>query len=153
MSITTTYRHTQKAPLYVPLVALAIAFFGIGWFFHRQLLPFAVVMGIAGAVILTLAFSFQHLAVADEGDRLAIQFGPIPIFRKTIRYEDIREVEVGRTTVLDGWGIHMSLQGGWVWNIWGRDCVVVHHSGITRIGTDDAQNLAQFLNSKIADKS
>ncbi len=22
--------------------------------------------------------------------------------------------------MLDGWGIHMSLGGGWVWDLWGR---------------------------------
>ena len=43
----------------------------------------------------------------------------------------------------------MSLRGGWVWNIWGRDCVVIRHSGILRVGTDDAHNLAEFLKGKI----
>jgi hypothetical protein len=37
---------------------------------------------------------------------------------------DIGSVEIGRTLHLDGWGIHMSVRGGWVWNLWGRDCVV-----------------------------
>ena len=68
----------------------------------------------------------------------------------TILYRDIEKVEIGRTTILDGWGIHLSLRGGWVWNIWGRDCVVIHRrKGITRIGTDDAENLARFLKRKI----
>jgi len=47
------------------------------------------------------------------------------LFRRTIRYDDIISAEIGRTTILDGWGIHMSLRGGWVWNLWGRDCVVL----------------------------
>ena len=63
---------------------------------------------------------------------------------------DIRAVEVGRTTILDGWGIHMSLRGGWVWNIWGRDCVVVRHQrSVTRVGTDNAQGLADFLKARM----
>lgn len=71
---------------------------------------------------------------------LAIRFGLVPFFRRTIRYADIESVEVGRTTILDGWGIHSSVRGGWVWNLWARDCVVVHfnNGGTLRIGTDDA---------------
>lgn len=46
--------------------------------------------------------------------------------------------------------IHLSIRGGWVWNLWGRDCVVVHlKNGTLRIGTNDAPNLCRFLESKI----
>jgi hypothetical protein len=34
-----------------------------------------------------------------------------------------RRVEIGRTLTLDGWGMHDSIRGGWVWNHLGRDCV------------------------------
>ncbi len=67
----------------------------------------------------------HHLTVEDEGDRLSVNFGPIPLFRRSVKYENIVKVETGRTTILDGWGIHMSLRGGWVWNLWGRNCVVL----------------------------
>ena len=76
----------------------------------------------------------------------------MPLFRKDIRYDDITKVEVGRTTLLDGWGIHLSVRGGWVWNIWGRDCVVIHRRrGVVRVGSDDAENLAGFLEGRIAE--
>jgi hypothetical protein len=67
-----------------------------------------------------------------------------------VRYADIEDVDVGRTVLLDGWGIHYSLRGGWVWNLWGRDCVVVRfRDGRTlRVGTNDAENLAAFLGAK-----
>jgi hypothetical protein len=95
--------------------------------------------------------SFHHLAVCDAGEGLAAQFGPLPLFRTRIRYADMQAVEVGRTTVLDGWGIHLSLRGGWVWNLWGRECVVVRlRKGVFRIGTDDAASLARFLGGRIA---
>ncbi len=65
-------------------------------------------------------------------------------------YNEIKSVETGRTLLLDGWGIHMSIRGGWVWNIWGRDCVVLHlKKGTLRIGTDDAENLAGFIEQRI----
>jgi hypothetical protein len=53
---------------------------------------------------------------------------------------------------LDGWGIHMSLRGGWVWNLWGRNCVVLRlRKSILRVGTDDAVNLVEFLNARLVD--
>jgi hypothetical protein len=53
---------------------------------------------------------------------------------------------------MDGWGIHMSIRGGWVWNLWGRDCVVIHfEKGMLRIGIDDAENLTAFLDGKISE--
>ena len=74
----------------------------------------------------------------------------MPLFRRRVRYEDIRDVEIGRTVLLEGWGIHMSPRGGWVWNIWGRDCVVIHlETGTLRVGTDDDANLEALLRQRI----
>ena len=88
--------------------------------------------------------------VADEGKHLAVRFGPIPLFATKVDYSNIQKVETGRPLLLDGWGIHISIRGGWVWNLWGRDCVVVHlRKGVLRIGTDDAENLARFLEGKV----
>ena len=67
-----------------------------------------------GIVIALVAPAFHHLVVVDAGDRLTIHFGPVPLFRRTVRYADIERVEVGRTLILDGWGIHYSIRGGWV---------------------------------------
>jgi hypothetical protein len=105
------YRHTQKGPWSLLLFTFGVLMLGLGWFLHEEpVVP--VVLPVAGMIMLLLGASFQHLTVADEGDRLAIRFGPLPLFRKRIRYSDMRSVEVGRTTLLDGWGIHLSLRGG-----------------------------------------
>ena len=59
-------------------------------------------------------------------------------------------VEAGRSTVLHGWGIHYMPGEGWVYNLWGFDCVVVHLGQKNiRIGTDDVQSLAGFLKGKV----
>ena len=98
-----------------------------------------------------LGLSFRQLTVEDEGERLAIRFGPLPVFVKRIFYEDIIDFEKDRTTLLDGWGIHLSLRGGWVWNIWGFDCVVLSlNRGILRVGTDDPDGLIEFLKARIS---
>ena len=64
------------------------------------------------------------------------------------KYENIASVETGRTTILGGWGIPMSLKGGWVWNLWGS-CVVLR-KGILEIATDDADRLTDFLHRRLS---
>ncbi len=110
-----------------------------------------LVLQIVGALMITIALLFQFLKVRDSGEKLVIQFGPLPLFRKRIAYDDIQSVAVGRTVLLEGWGIHYSPRGGWVWNIWGRDCVVItRRQGVIRVGTNDADHLAAFLESKLS---
>jgi hypothetical protein len=144
------YSHTQNAPLCLLVYALAAVFLALGWFI-QDAPPIPWLFPPIGLLMLVVAASFHHLSVLDQGEVLAIRFGPIPLFRNTIRYSDIANVEVGQTLLLDGLGIHRSVRGGWVWNIWGRDCVVVSfkNGGTLRIGTDDAENLAGFLQSRV----
>jgi hypothetical protein len=130
------------------IYALAVVFLALG-FFVQDAPPIQWLFPPIGLLMFVLAASFHHLSVVDEGDVLAIRFGPVPLFRKTVRYAEIDRVEVGRTLLLDGWGIQMSIRGGWVWNLWGRDCVVIYlRKGVLRIGSDDAENLAAFLRKK-----
>lgn len=143
------YSHTQKALLCLILYGSALLCFVLAWQVGDT--PGIFIGGGVGLPIGLLAQAFHHLTVVDQGERLAVRFGPVPLFRRTVRYADIDKAEVGRTLILDGWGIHYSIRGGWVWNLWGRNCVVVHFKNgvVLRIGTDDAENLARFLNSRI----
>jgi hypothetical protein len=145
------YSHTQKAPLCLILYGSALACIALALMIGDTLGMF--IGGGVGLLIALLAPAFHHLTVVNQGDVLAIRFGPIPLFRRTVRYADIKSVEVGRTLLLDGWGIHYSVRGGWVWNLWGRACIVVHFKdgGTLRIGTDDAENLMDFLRSKVSE--
>ena len=146
----TSYRHTQRAPLCLLLYALAVTLLVLVWTLRNEpAIRFA--FPPTGLLMLALAASFHHLTVEDQGDRLSISFGPLSLFRRSVKYEDIVSVEVGRTSIFDGWGIHMSLRGGWVWNLWGRDCVVLRLiRGTLRVGTDDAENLARLIAGRIA---
>jgi hypothetical protein len=142
------YSHTQKAPLWLTLCGASLYCFVIARVVRDT--PGIYIAGGVGLLVALLAPAFQCLTVEDQGEVLAIRFGPIPLFHRTVRYADIEKVEVGRTTILDGWGIHWSIRGGWVWNLWGRDCVVVQlKKGVLWIGTDAAANLAEFLEGKI----
>jgi hypothetical protein len=152
MSNSSSYKHVQHAPLCLLIYVLAVIFLVLGLVVKSEP-PIPWLFPPIGLLMLLLAASFHHLTVEDDGDRLSISFGPIPLFRRSVKYENIVSVEVGRTTILDGWGIHMSLRGGWVWNIWGRDCVVLRlRKGILRVGTDDADRLSEFLNLRLSDQ-
>jgi hypothetical protein len=148
--MTGPYQHTQRAPLCLLVYVLAVAFMVLGVVL-QNIPPIRWLYPPLSLLMLVLAASFHHLTVRDDGDRLSISFGPIPLFRRSVRYDDIKSAEVGGTTPLDGWGIHYSIRGGWVWNLWGRDCAVVHFKigGKLWIGTDDAENLSGFLNNRI----
>lgn len=148
--MTPEYTHTQRAPLCLLIYAAALVFASVG-FAIRDTPSIPWLFPPIGIVLLAIAASFHHLTVEDQGGVLTIRFGPLPLFRRTVRYADIRSAEVGRSLLLDGWGIHLSVRGGWVWNLWGRACVVVHfkNGGALRIGTDDAENLVEFLRTKV----
>jgi hypothetical protein len=132
------------------LYALGVLFCVSAWIARHEP-PAPIILSVVALLMLILAPCFHHLTIADEGDRLAICFGPLPLFQRRIRYADIQDVEIGRTMLIEGWGIHISLcRRGWVWNIWGRDCVVIRHKGILRLGTNDPENLVQFLKARIS---
>ena len=107
------YSHTQMAPLFLLLYAIATVFLLLG-FFIQEAQPIRWLFPPIGLLMFVPPASIQHLSVVDQCDMLAVRFGPVPLFRTTCRYADIRSVDVGRTLLLDGWGIHMSIRGGWV---------------------------------------
>jgi hypothetical protein len=142
------YSHTQRAPFCLILYGTALACFGFAWMASTTAdFPGTVVAITVALVMILLAPAFHHLTVEDEGDVLAIRIGPLPLFRTALRYDDIEKVEIGRTLLLEGGGIHYSFRKGWVWKLWGRACVEVYlnNGRMLRIGTDDAENLARFL--------
>lgn len=148
-----SYRHTQEGPLCLMLYAMGAATLAFTWLARADRSLAGILLGSA-LLMLLLAAGFHHLRVEDRGDHLEVAFGPLPLFRRTIRYADIRSAEPNQTTLLDGLGVHFSLRGGWCWNIWGRDCVLVRLDRVVlRIGTDDPQGLANFLNRKLHDRS
>ncbi|MFK7777305.1 MAG: hypothetical protein QM501_04200 [Gimesia sp.] len=152
MNSLAVYYHRQHAPLCWTLYVLAIAFLIIaGVLINVPAQSFvSLIFIVTGGVTLILAASFHHLTVAAEIDRLSISFGPLPLFRRTVKYDQIISASMDRTTLLEGWGIHPSPRGGWIWNLWGRDCIKLQlQRGTLRVGTDDAENLVAFVNGKL----
>ena len=149
------YDHTQFAPLHLLLVGVGIAMLVGGWLTPELFVQ--MILFLSGGMMFLLALCFRQLRVCDEGDRLLISFGPLPLFSRRIAYANIETVERGRTTIFDGWGIHLSPSGGWTWNLWGFDCVDVWYKKgnkvkKVRIGTNDSAGLAAFLRTFVSDK-
>jgi hypothetical protein len=146
------YDHTQTSPLYLILVGVGIALLVGAWLTPEWFVQ--IILLCSGGLMFILALCFRQLTVSDEGDRLLICFGPLPLFRRRIQFSEIEKVEQTRSTILDGWGIHLSLSGGWIWNLWGFDCVDVwYRKGRkvkkVRIGTDDPVGLEEFLKERV----
>ncbi len=145
------YEHTQRAPLHfvvlvpgVGMLVMGAVGSGPAW------VPW--VLGGTGLIMVLLSFCFQRLTVVGEQTALLLRFGPLPFFNHHIVYTRIREARVARSTLIDGWGIHYTVGRGWIWNLWGFDCVEVElDKGRLRIGTDDAAGLARFLEERIVE--
>jgi hypothetical protein len=115
---------------------------------HRE--PIVAIALASAAVLFLCALVFGSLTVRDDGEWLALRFGPVPLLRKRIRYADITAVEPSRSSVIDGWGIHYIIGRGWTYNLWGFGCVKLMVRGKTiRVGSDDVANLARFLQERI----
>ena len=147
------YQHTQTGRLH-HLLYIVVGILLVGAWFTQNvpgMIGMAVILVIAAAVILALSFAMTTLSVQDEGDRLAIRFGPVPLFSKTISYAEITAVEPDRTKLIDGWGIHYIPGRGTTWNVWGFDCVkLTLGRKVVRVGTDDVEKLVAFLHAKIS---
>jgi hypothetical protein len=143
------YDKTQHAPLHYIIIGVAALMLGMAWFNQGE--PAAAVLLVAVAAVLVLvAFMCGSLTVRDEGDRLAVRFGPIPAFGTRIRYADITSVEPDRTAIIDGWGIHWVPWRGMTYNLWGFGCVkLTVGKRVVRVGSGDVENLVAFLNTKV----
>lgn len=145
------YVHTQYGRWHYVLLAIAAAMLVGAWLAHKEL-AVVVLLVASAAVFVFCALIFRSLTIRDEGERLALRYGPLPLLRKRIRYADITSVEPGRTSIIDGWGIHCILFRGWTYNLWGFDCVkLTLGRKIVRVGTDDVENLMEFLRGKVGE--
>ncbi len=147
------YEHTQRGLWHFLLFAVAAGCLVGSWSLRHEPLGHYICLGIS-LLMIVIGFSFMHLTLRDEQDSLAVRFGPLPLMFTRIPYDKIRSVEPGQTTLLDGWGVHYIPGRGTTYNIWGFRCVRVELVNRTlRIGTDDVENLVQFLRHRMTSSS
>jgi hypothetical protein len=148
-----TYEITQHGRWHYLFFALSATMLAAAWVAREDRTVTWLLLGLA-AVFLLCSLMFASLTIRDEGQWLALRFGPLPVFRKRFRYADITSAQPDRSKVIDGWGIHYIPGRGWTYNLWGFDCVRLSLGRkVVRVGSDDVQNLAAMLAAKIAENA
>jgi hypothetical protein len=143
------YNHTQPGRWHYVLFTFTLAIL-VGSYLARSQPPLGLILLAMAAIFAFCGLLVGSLTISDEGEWLALRFGPLPLISKRVRYADITGVEIARTRIIDGWGIHYFPGRGWTYNVWGFDCVkLTLGQKIIRVGTDDAEGLAEFLRAKI----
>jgi len=103
-------------------------------------------------MLIPLLLFYRLLVEADHAE-IRISFG-IGLIRKSWQMSDIESVSVVRNSILHGWGIHYTLNTT-IYNISGFDAIELSFRGKrrrVRIGTNEAEKLAAYINSVIAGK-
>lgn len=146
------YSHTQRGRLHVLGYALGVAFVWTAAVQRTDPWAFVILL-LCALLVLSMTRTFAEMTVRDEGTRLAVRYGPTPLFRKLVPYDRIESVELGESRFIDGLGIHFVPWRGWTYNLWGFPCVILHLRNSKyplRIGTDDGETLLRFLESRLA---
>ena len=139
------YHHTQfgrviiislivSAGLAAPLLALS----GQGY-----LIPVVVVVGaIAGSL-------FSTLTIEIKDGELLFWFG-IGLIRKRMSLSAVASCKSTTTSILSGWGIHLTLRG-WLYNVSGFNAVEITLKSGKRflLGSDEPNTLCAAINNEL----
>ena len=142
------YEHVQHGWLHIIFWAVAAVMVAGASLASSSRAAEGFALAVAGVFVLCAHVRHAHRAGRRGPPRLAL--GPVPVFGTLIRYADLTAVEPGRTSIIDGWGIHYIPWRGWTYNLWGFGCVkLTLGKRVIRVGSDDVENLAAFLKTKI----
>ena len=149
--MTPIYEHTQKGPWYLLLLAIAASQITIVATGAVNEPPWAFwLLAAVSILMIVLAFSFRSLTVQVTTTEIRASFGPLPLMGKRVRLQEVQGVQTTRSTLFDGWGIHWNPRHGWIYNLWGFDCIALDLGKTQlRIGTDEPQELLQFVQQGI----
>jgi hypothetical protein len=100
---------------------------------------------VALIVLAISAFVFSSFSIAISGGQLSWWFGP-GVVKRTVPLSTIVSATPATTSMIDGWGIHLTARG-WLYNVAGRQAVVVRQKDGTQflLGTDEPQRLVQAI--------
>jgi hypothetical protein len=156
------YEHRQYGWWWLPLLLIGVAMpilTGGMLTGNADAQPIVWITGGVGFVLALAALMFVYLDVRDEGEVLAVRFGPLPPWGTSVRYEDIESIERMRTSLALARGLGVHGFPGWlvVFNIRGAEAVRIRlkrRRGLMMvkqiiIGTDDPENLLAFLLKKV----
>ena len=137
------YKHTQfGTAITTAMVIMFGILIGLGCFVAHQFF-------ITAPLLLLVAWLFGSLTI-EIGERdLRWHFGP-GLIHKNVLLSDIVSAIPVRTTVLNGWGIHLTGYG-WLYNVSGFDAVALtlRNGKSFALGTDEPQKLVAELTGVI----
>jgi hypothetical protein len=134
----------------------------VGWVTIIVLFAIAVLICVAAAItepsertlsysmvpiLLVVAALFSSLTVRVTERHLMWYFG-MPGIGRRVALSDITSIRAIKTTILEGWGIHLTWHG-WVWNVAGFNAVqIVLRSGMRfAVGTPEPQAVIDAVQS------
>lgn len=143
-----SYAHTQRSPLLLLVLVVAAAGTLASLAFPAaRAIPFGARLTIVAAAVAMVLSSlvFTTLTIVVDDERLSWHFGG-GLVRKSVSLAEIVSAEPVTTTWLEGWGIHLTTRG-WLYNVSGRDAVLVTLRERKRflLGTDEPAALAAAL--------
>ena len=104
------------------------------------------------ALLMTfMTLCFQSLTTTVSETSRRVHFGPIPLLEKKVLLEEIVSVRPEKSSLLDGWGVHWTPGKGWIYNMWGFDCLAINlGTRHFRVGTNDPDQLCEVLERAIS---
>jgi hypothetical protein len=112
--------------------------------------PTKYLIGLCSALGLLLCIIlFFSLSIEVSDQDLRWQFGP-GIIRKSVKLSEIAQVEVTRTNLIEGWGIHLTSRG-WLYNISGFKAVAIQLKNNQQflLGTDEPEQLVSVIRQQL----
>lgn len=115
---------------------------------HKQISawPLAIV-----AFTAAVAACFSALRTRVDQTGVSWEFG-LGFPRGTLRFDEIEAVSLTKTSLSEGYGVHLTRNHGWLWNASGRDAVMIRKrsgSAIT-LGSDDALGLYEAIRGRLS---
>ena len=146
------YQHTQRGPWSFVLLAITAVNLTLAARLWGNEPAWAAWLLLGVALLMTfLAFCCQSLTTTVSETSLRVHFGPIPLLGKKVALEQVVSVRPGKSSVLDGWGVHWTPGRGWIYNMWGFDCLSIHlGTSHFRVGTNDPDQLREVLEKAIS---
>ncbi len=147
-----TYQHTQRGPWSFVLLAVVASNLTLAVRLWGNEPAWASLLLLSVALLMTfMTFCFQSLTTTVSETSLRVHFGPIPLLEKKVLLEDIVSVRPEKSSLLDGWGVHWTPGKGWIYNMWGFDCLAINlGTRHFRVGTNDPDQLCEVLERAIS---
>lgn len=139
------YQHTQIGWLMIGLLGVGLVAAALMFVYGGTEARWAG--GIIAVVMLLTTVFFSTLTVHVDEDHVTWWFGP-GWWTYSVETDRIADVEVVRTSAIEGWGIRFTSKGR-LYNVSGLDAVGLTLSGgaFIRVGTDEPEALQQAIRS------